>query len=156
MTVTVNALDSKIGNNFVLYGGDCVEIVKQLPSMSVDMCLFSPPFANVYTYSDSDRDMGNVRDEAEFITFYRMVARELYRVTRPGRVAVVHTKPIIRRWDAGEGPDLPAVGDGRRGGPDLAGTAHRHRVSRRVVAAMGLARVDGRAPHRNAQRRSGA
>ena len=96
MTVTVNALDSKIGNNFVLYGGDCVEIVKQLPSMSVDMCLFSPPFANVYTYSDSDRDMGNVRDEAEFITFYRMVARELYRVTRPGRVAVVHTKPIIR------------------------------------------------------------
>jgi len=79
-----------------MYHGDAVEVVRQMPDYSVDLCLFSPPFANVYTYSDSDRDMGNVEDEADFIEGYRYLARELYRVTRPGRVAAVHCKQTIR------------------------------------------------------------
>lgn len=96
MRESVQCLDSASGNGWTLYRGDCVEVVRQLPDRSVDLSLFSPPFAQVYTYSDSQRDMGNVDDEAGFVEGYRFLARELYRVTRPGRLAVVHCKQTIR------------------------------------------------------------
>ena len=92
----IDCLDSASGSTWQMYHGDCVEVVPQLPDNSVDLLLYSPPFANVYTYSDSNRDMGNVADEAAFCESYRHLARELYRVLRPGRVAVVHCKQTIR------------------------------------------------------------
>jgi hypothetical protein len=92
----IACLGSAHGEDFTLYNGDCVEVLRQLPAHSVDLALFSPPFANVYTYSDSARDLGNVDSEDHFIEGYRFVARELYRLTRPGRICAVHCKQIIR------------------------------------------------------------
>lgn len=92
----VQVLDYAEGDGWVLYNGDAVEVARQLPSSSVDLALFSPPFAQTYTYSDSPRDMGNVDDEAEFVEGYRFLARELLRVVRPGRLCVVHCKQTIR------------------------------------------------------------
>lgn len=92
----VQCLDHSSGPNWSLFRGDCVEVTRQLPPNSVDLALYSPPFAQVYTYSDSQRDMGNVEDEEGFTEGYRFLARELYRITRPGRVAVVHCKQTIR------------------------------------------------------------
>jgi len=94
--MNIKALDSEHGTNWTMYHGDCVEVLRQLPERSVDLCLYSPPFANVYTYSDSIRDHGNVENEAQFIEGYKHVATELLRLTRPGRVAAVHCKQTIR------------------------------------------------------------
>ena len=92
----IDCLGYDAGTNWALYHGDCVDVARQLPSNSVDLALFSPPFAQTYTYSDNERDMGNVDDEAEFIEGYRFLARELLRMTRPGRICVVHCKQTIR------------------------------------------------------------
>lgn len=92
----VKCLNFAEGQHWALYHGDCVEIARQLPSNSIDLMLYSPPFANTYIYSDSERDMGNVDDEAAFVEGYRFLVRELYRLTRPGRLCVVHCKQTIR------------------------------------------------------------
>lgn len=83
------------GDSASFYHGDCVEVVGQLPSNSVDFQLFSPPFSSVYTYSDSLRDMGNCDTDEEFIAQYRHLVRELYRVLRPGRLCAVHCKDLV-------------------------------------------------------------
>ena len=83
-------LDQTISETFAAYHGDCVEVVKQLPSNSIDYIIFSPPFASLYTYSASERDMGNVKNEAEFAEHYRYLSTELYRVLKPGRLLSFH------------------------------------------------------------------
>lgn len=83
-------MDQTISETFAAYHGDCVEVVKQLPSNSIDYIIFSPPFASLYTYSASERDMGNVKNEAEFAEHYRYLSTELYRVLKPGRLLSFH------------------------------------------------------------------
>lgn len=83
-------LDQKITALYAAYHGDCVDVVRSLPSNSVDFIIFSPPFASLYTYSASERDMGNVRSEAEFAEHYRYLSAELIRVLKPGRLMAVH------------------------------------------------------------------
>jgi DNA modification methylase len=92
----IQALDAHTTDDWAMYNGDCVEVVRQLPDKSVDFQVFSPPFANVYLYSDSTRDMGNCDSEAEFMQHYRFLAKELYRTLRPGRLCAVHCKDTIR------------------------------------------------------------
>lgn len=87
MTKTI---DQVIEKDFALYNGDCVEIVKGLPDNSVHYSIFSPPFSSLYTYSNSDRDMGNSRDDEEFFEHFRFLIRELYRVIMPGRLVSIH------------------------------------------------------------------
>ncbi len=65
-----SVIDQTVGENFVLYNGDCVEVVGALPDASVGYTIYSPPFASLYTYSASERDMGNCRDHEVFRTFY--------------------------------------------------------------------------------------
>jgi hypothetical protein len=81
---------SVVTNEYALYQGDCVDVVGGLPAESIDFSIFSPPFASLYTYSDSDRDMGNVRDTKEFFEHFAFLVRELYRVTKPGRDLSFH------------------------------------------------------------------
>ena len=62
----MNCLDQSIGEGYALYHGDCVEVLAGLPPESIDYSIFSPPFSSLYTYSNSPRDMGNCRNDAEF------------------------------------------------------------------------------------------
>lgn len=86
----VKTIDQIIEPDFALYNGDCVEVTQGLPDSSVHYSIFSPPFASLYTYSNSDRDMGNCRDDSEFFEHFRFLIRELYRVTIPGRLVSFH------------------------------------------------------------------
>ena len=72
-------LDSHQGERFAAYNADCVEFETNLPDNSLDFSVYSPPFAHLFVYSDSERDMGNVKDEAEFKTLYRHLARNFSR-----------------------------------------------------------------------------
>lgn len=83
-------MDQSIGENFALYQGDCVELVRGLPDESVGYSVFSPPFASLYTYSASPRDMGNCRDNDEFLAHFAFLAAELYRVLKAGRLVSMH------------------------------------------------------------------
>ena len=76
--------------SFAAYHGDCVEVLRDFPPESVDFSVFSPPFASLYTYSDSPRDMGNCRTEEEFHTNFGFLVEQLFRVVKPGRCVSVH------------------------------------------------------------------
>lgn len=85
-----SVIDQVVTDRYAIYNGDCVETVAALPGGSVDFCIYSPPFASLYTYSNSDRDMGNVKDDDEFFEHFGYLVSELYRVMAPGRIMAVH------------------------------------------------------------------
>lgn len=91
-----SVIDQKAGEHYTAYNADCVEIASALPDNSVGISVYSPPFAHLFVYSDSERDMGNVRDEAEFKALYRHLVREKYRITKPGRLTAVHCSDLPR------------------------------------------------------------
>ena len=78
------------GKDWTLIHGDCVDSVSSMEDDSIDYTIFSPPFASLYTYSNSDRDMGNCQDDAEFMTHFKFLIDELLRVTKPGRLLSFH------------------------------------------------------------------
>lgn len=78
------------GESWEMKLGDCVERVKEIASDSVHFSVFSPPFASLYTYSASDRDMGNSKDENEFEIHFQFLIKELFRVIKPGRLVSFH------------------------------------------------------------------
>lgn len=77
------------GRDWTMYHGDCVEVVAGLPDDSVDYTVFSPPFASLYTYSATDRDMGNSTD-SQFVDHFRFLIRDMFRTTKPGRLLSFH------------------------------------------------------------------
>ena len=83
-------IEQVISDKYAIYNGDCVEVAAGLPSDSVGFSVFSPPFASLYTYSNSDRDMGNVKDDAEFMAQFGFLVAELFRVMMPGRLVAFH------------------------------------------------------------------
>lgn len=88
--MTVEALDYAEGNGWAMWNGDCVEVLAQLPENSVGYSVFSPPFASLYTYSNSDRDLGNCKDGDAFIEHFSYVLDQLNRVLKPGRLLSMH------------------------------------------------------------------
>ena len=86
----MNVLNQKIGDRFALYNGDCVEVLKGIPDNSIHYSITSIPFASLYTYSNSERDMGNCRSYGEFAEQYQFLGREWYRVLMPGRLVSIH------------------------------------------------------------------
>lgn len=86
----MNVLNQKINDRYAMYQGDCVETMQGIPDNSVHYSIFSPPFASLYTYSNSDRDMGNSRDNDEFQQHFLYLIIQLYRVIMPGRLVSVH------------------------------------------------------------------
>lgn len=86
----INALDAADGPNWILFNGDSVEVLQQLPPASVGYSVFSPPFASLYTYSNSDRDLGNCRNDADFFEHYRFILEGMFRVMKPGRLVSMH------------------------------------------------------------------
>ena len=78
------------GNGFALYNGDSCEVMKAIPDNSIHYSIFSPPFAQLYVYSNSVRDLGNCRDTTEFYTQFEFIIQELYRIMIPGRLVSMH------------------------------------------------------------------
>lgn len=77
-------------NEYTVFNGDCVEVIKGLPDNSIDYSIFSPPFSSLYTYSNSPRDMGNSRTDAEFFEHFDHLVAELARVIKPGHNVSFH------------------------------------------------------------------
>lgn len=87
---SVNVDNQIESDDWVLYNGDCVEVLAGVPDNSIDYSVFSPPFASLYTYSNSDRDFGNCKDHSEFYDHFQFLVKELYRVIKPGRLLSFH------------------------------------------------------------------
>jgi hypothetical protein len=86
----MKVLGQSEGSGWALYHADCIDVLRGMPPASVHYSIFSPPFASLYTYSNSDRDLGNVKDGAEFAEHFSFLIPELLRVTKPGRLLSFH------------------------------------------------------------------
>lgn len=86
----MNVLHETVTERFAVYHADTVDVARGLPDRSVDFSVFSPPFASLYTYSNSPRDLGNVKDDAEFFAHYDYLIIESARVMKPGRLVAIH------------------------------------------------------------------
>jgi len=86
----MNCLQQDAGRGFAMYHGDSAEVLRGLPDQSIHYSIFSPPFASLYTYSNSPRDLGNCRSDAEFFEHFAFIIRELRRVMKPGRNVSFH------------------------------------------------------------------
>jgi DNA modification methylase len=80
--------------DYSLYNGDCMEVLPTIKDNSIDLVVYSPPFANLYTYSSSERDMSNCSGLDEFLVNYEFLVKELSRVTKNGRINAVHVTDI--------------------------------------------------------------
>ena len=86
--------DEASGDNWTLYLGDSCERLAELADNSVDLSVCSPPFASLFTYSPSMRDLGNSSSRTEFVEHYKFIIREQLRVTKPGRLACIHVQQL--------------------------------------------------------------
>lgn len=103
MNNLISCLDAEHGENWTAYNGDCVDVISQFPDNCVDLSVYSPPFANLYIYSESAADMGNCANDGEFFEQYRFLIGELFRTTKPGRISVVHCAELPNfMWKEGK------------------------------------------------------
>lgn len=90
--------DQKLTDQYAIYNGDCLEVMPTLPDGSIHLSVYSPPFAShggtLYHYSSSERDLSNSRDYTEFFKHYEFVVRQIFRLTMPGRMTVVHCMDV--------------------------------------------------------------
>jgi DNA modification methylase len=101
--MAVTCLNEFHGTNFTAYNGDCVDVARQLPAHSVGFSIYSPPFGDLFIYSDSTADMGNSSSDGEFFKHYDFLLKELTRITKPGRLSAVHCSDLpFRKWKDGK------------------------------------------------------
>ena len=108
----MKVLDQVTKNKYAVYNGDSCEVVKAIPDNSIHYTIFSPPFASLYTYSNSDRDMGNSKGDDEFYNHFIYLAKELYRITMPRRLLSFHCMdlPLMKERDGVIGlKDFPSI-----------------------------------------------
>lgn len=86
----MNVIDQVTTDRFAIYNGDCIDVLRGLPDGSAHYSIFSPPFASLYTYSASPRDIGNCKTHEEFYEHFRFLIPELFRVLKPGRLLSFH------------------------------------------------------------------
>lgn len=97
----VLCLNDAHGDTYAAYHGDCVDVLRQLPDASIGFSVYSPPFGNLFVYSESAADMGNSSDD-EFAIHYSYAIREMFRVTKPGRITAVHCSDLpLTKWRDG-------------------------------------------------------
>ena len=89
-----NVLDQEITARYAIYNGDCMEVMASFPDASIHLSVYSPPFAGLYIYSSSERDLSNCRNYDEFLEQYRYVVQEVHRLTLPGRMTAVHCMDV--------------------------------------------------------------
>lgn len=100
-------IDQKITDQYALYNGDCCEVIANLPSDSIHMSVYSPPFCGLYNYSSDDRDMSNSITYDAFYDHYEFLIKEIARTTIPGRMTVVHCMDIPQPGQKRGYHDLP-------------------------------------------------
>ena len=83
-----------VTEQYAIYNGDCVDVMKSLPDDRIHLSIYSPPFAGLYNYSSDERDMSNCTGYDEFFDHYRFVVSELARITLPGRMTAVHCADV--------------------------------------------------------------
>ena len=92
-----------ITDNYAIYNSDCMEVLPKLPSESIDLSVYSPPFAGLYNYSSSHRDFSNCENSEQFLEQYNFLIKELARVTKKGRINAVHVTEVVQNdgssWD---------------------------------------------------------
>lgn len=95
--------DQIITNQYAIYNSDCMEVLPSLPDESVDLSVYSPPFAGLYNYSSSERDFSNCENKEQFLDQYEFLIKQIARVTKPGRITAVHCTDVFdnscRLWD---------------------------------------------------------
>lgn len=95
--------DQIVTNEYAIYNSDCMEVLPTLPDRSVDLSIYSPPFAGLYNYSSSERDFSNCESKEQFLEQYDFLIAEMARVTKPGRISAVHCTDVFdnscRLWD---------------------------------------------------------
>jgi DNA modification methylase len=100
--MVIRCLNEQHGEGWAAYHGDCVDVVQQLPDASIDFSVYSPPFASMFVYSDSECDMGNSASDEEFYDHYAYLIGEKFRVTKPGRLTAVHCTDLpMTKWRDG-------------------------------------------------------
>jgi len=95
--------DQRTTKDYAIYNSDCMEVMPTLPSESVDLSIYSPPFAGLYQYSSSERDFSNCESKEKFLEQYEYLVSEVARVTKPGRITAVHCTDVFDNacylWD---------------------------------------------------------
>jgi DNA modification methylase len=99
----MKAKDQIITADYAIYNSDCMEVLPSLPDNSVDLSIYSPPFAGLYNYSSSERDFSNCESKEQFLEQYEFLIAQIARVTKPGRITAVHCTDVFdnscRLWD---------------------------------------------------------
>lgn len=99
----MNAKDQIITSDYAIYNTDCMELLPTLPDESIDLSIYSPPFAGLYNYSSSERDFSNCESKEQFLEQYEFLVAQIARVTKPGRITAVHCIDVFdnacRLWD---------------------------------------------------------
>ena len=90
----MDVINQANGKNWTVYNGDSCEVLKGLPDNSIGYSIFSPPFSSLYTYSNSERDLGNCKSDDDFYTHFKFITEQLFRVIQPGRLVSIHCMQI--------------------------------------------------------------
>lgn len=93
-TTMGNVLAQEITDRWAVYNGDSMEVMASYPDDAVHLSIYSPPFAGLYHYSSSERDLSNNTSYATFFEHYEHIVRELHRITMPGRRSLVHCMDV--------------------------------------------------------------
>ena len=92
-----------VTDRYAIYNDDCINVITQLEDESIDLSVYSPPFAGLYNYSSDPRDMSNCEDKEQFLKNYEFLIEQLSRVTKKGRINAVHCTDVFdntcRLWD---------------------------------------------------------
>ena len=88
--------EQEVTDNWAIYNGDCMDLLPTLENESIDLSIYSPPFANLYTYSSDARDMSNVDSNEQFYQQYEYLVKEMARVTKSGRINAIHCTDLFK------------------------------------------------------------
>jgi DNA modification methylase len=95
--------NQEVTNDYAIYNGDCMDVITTMEDSSVDLSVYSPPFAGLYNYSSSDKDFSNCESKEQFLEQYEFLVKEMARVTKDGRITAVHCTDVFdntcRLWD---------------------------------------------------------
>lgn len=93
-TTSTKVIAQAHGANYSIFNGDSCDVISGIPDNSIHFQVMSPPFADLYVYSNSDRDMGNCKSDEEFFEHYKFLVREQLRVAMPGRLCAIHVMQL--------------------------------------------------------------